>query len=141
MSLFQREECGGSRGKYHIQGTLTLLTCADSITSYHLSLRPTDPPPFNSPIMHSRLVCKNQKKIKTQIFTKGKKLVWRYANISDTLFDQKSSIHREAFFCKVMDKPTTFKHCNVQTDLTQRTESVIHIILLQTCIDICLLYI
>ena len=44
--------------------------CHLSPINCHLSLTPsatvTDPPPTNSPTMHSRLVCKDQKKTKTK---------------------------------------------------------------------------
>ena len=81
------------------------VTCHMSCVTCPLSLKPTatstDPSPANSPIMHSRLVCKDlttkQKIQKSKKIITTKKTV-RYANNTDTLFDQMSSVHQEAGF-------------------------------------------
>ena len=46
--------------------------------------------------------------------------MWRYANIGDTFFDQKSSRHREVGFCD----GTSQGHRNLETESAQRTNPV-----------------
>ena len=63
----------------------------------------TNTPLANYPIMHSRLICKDQKAWEKNskpkiIETTQTGSLLRYANISDTLFDQKSPVLREAVF-------------------------------------------
>ena len=52
------------------------------------------------------------------------KNVLRYANISDTLFDQESLVHQEAGFCDGTDTHTISRYCNLETELVQRDNSV-----------------
>ena len=86
---------------------VSYITFHVSCVACHLSITPTasatDPPPANSPNMHSRLVPKDPKtlkKFKTQKIIKTAKTrkCLGYANISDALFDQKFPIYREAGF-------------------------------------------
>ena len=83
------------------------VTCCMLRVTCHLSLTPTataiDPPPANSTIMHSRLVRKDPKtgtnfKKQETIGTSKTRNFKRYANNSNTLFDQKSPVHRKAGF-------------------------------------------
>ena len=69
---------------------LTPVTCQLSLTP---TATATDPPSANSPSMHRKLVCKDQKpkNIQTQKSLKR-------SNISHTLFNQKSPVHQEAGF-------------------------------------------
>ena len=94
----------------HMSGVmchLSCVTCRMSPVTCHLSLMPTatatDRPPANFPIIHSRLVCKDQKQNKNQntrnlLNNKNPNNVKRYANISNMLFDQKSPVHWEGGF-------------------------------------------
>ena len=76
--------------------TCYLLETLTATATYH--------PPANSPIMHSRLVCTDQKHKKLQnpkISSKQQKKIeniYRHANISNKLFDLQLPIHREARF-------------------------------------------
>ena len=90
---------------------VSCVTCQVSSVTCHLSLTPTatatDPPPVNSATMHSRLVHKDPKTLiiseRTKLSKRPKKKqnIQKYANISNTLFDQKSPVHREAKFPRV----------------------------------------
>ena len=63
-----------------------------------------DPPPANSPIMHSRLLCKDPKapkKSECKKILQTAKIQKKYRGMpiySDILFDQKSTVHWEARF-------------------------------------------
>ena len=55
------------------------------------------------------------------------KNVLRYANISNTLFDQMAPVHLEAGFPQWqahIDRHTTQRHHNLQAELSQRADSV-----------------
>ena len=108
----------------HLSGVM----CQVSRVTCHLSLTPTataTDPPANSPIMHSRLVCEDPNiLIRQKIFEMAKPKTFKgYANISDTLFDQKSPVHREAGFLRWhthTDRHKTHGHCNLEAELAHR---------------------
>ena len=111
---------------------LSHVICHVSHSACHLSLTLTarDPPCANSHIMHPRLVCKDQKPVKKNFNTpkyqwnkKNAKNIKRYANISNTFFDQKSPVYREAAFLQ-WHKHKVDGHCNLETELSQRVHSV-----------------
>ena len=63
----------------HVSCVMCCMSCVTCQLSPTPTATATDPPPSNSPTMHSRLVCKDP-------------------NFSDTIFDQKSTVHQEAVF-------------------------------------------
>ena len=86
---------------------LSLVTCHLSPVNCHLSLTPlataTYPPPANSSIVNSRLVSKTQipqkiSKCKKSLKRHKPKNVYRYANVNNVLFEQKSPVHRQTWF-------------------------------------------
>ena len=83
------------------------VACHLSPDTCHLILTPTatatDPPPANSATMHSTLVFEGKKN--TKLFNAQKSCktwenftVFYLANISETLFNQMSPVHRKAWF-------------------------------------------
>ena len=103
----------------HVRFQVSHITYLVSHVACHLSLSPTatarDPPSANSPLKHSRLVCKDQKKTKiakVKIIVTAKRrrqeAVNRYANNSNMLFNQKchsSSVqHRGKEGCRMSEK-------------------------------------
>ena len=106
------------------KGTMSHVTCHVSHVTCHLSLTLTpaakDLPLANLPIMHSRLVCKDQKK--NIFFKSSKQQKPKTANITDTLFDLKSPVHRKAGFPRwthTNTRHTSHRHLNFKTELAE----------------------
>ena len=121
---FINRQKGGGRGikkKRHVSHVMCRLSCV----MCHLSLTPTanatQPPPVNSPIIQSRLVCKDPKHEK---YSKRKnqkpKNIYRHANISD--------IHGKHVFPDGTDtqthRHTTLGRRNLETEPAQRANSM-----------------
>ena len=79
---------------------LMLFPCVTCHLSLMLIATATDPLPANSPDMQSRPVCKDPKTKEEEkiyiLLQQKKKNNYRYSSNSDTLFIQKSPVHREA---------------------------------------------
>ena len=97
----------------HVMCHISCVKCCVSYVMYHLSpvtchlslttkTKAIDPPPANSPTMHSRLVCKEKKERKNKTLWKEKekkrKNVFKLANISNTHFNKMSPVHRKVRF-------------------------------------------
>ena len=102
-------------------------TCCMSPVTYNLSLMPTATatfhPPANSPTMHSRLVCKDQKKTKNaknQLSLLKIKLSSRYPILAIVSLTRGLQSTRKCGFQEgttYVIQHTTFGHCNLQTEL------------------------
>ena len=82
---------------------LSPVTCHLSPVTCHLSLTPTtiatDSPPANYPTLHSQVICKDpkpncRKKRNKLLHSSEEKNIFPIFDISDTLFDLRSLVHR-----------------------------------------------